>query len=67
MSRIRTGLSPDDWRLEGPASAQAHGYLASAARHGYALTGGALVQGEPGIVERDRQATRKHMKRRRAS
>ena len=61
MSRCRTGITPDAWRLEDPAPALAHGYLASASRRGYAVTGGELVQGGPGIVDRDRAATRRHM------
>ena len=65
MSRIRTGLSPDAWRDDGPATAHAHGYIASAARHGYALTGGALVQGESERAH-DLRLQRESMKRRRA-
>jgi len=68
MSRLRVMVNGlPQWSPNDPAHATTHGYLASASRGGYALTGGELVQGMPGIVERDRQATRRGNAKRRST
>ena len=57
---LRLGRNPDGSRQtldEGPARARVSGYGSSA--HGHAMTiSGALVQGDPGATERQRQAQR---------
>ena len=56
MSRHKVGR---EWVLEDPRPAVSHGYVSGTSRRGYAVMAGELVQGGPGIVERDRQASRR--------